>query len=495
MWGPGGVSCIIRFICHIPSGMMGARSLTNYNYSMGLGDIYDVIPHGKTFIQGMGVVGYAGVFTLAWNFVMFGASPFCRGSLLGLIGVVDLVLTIILTAGVAMQGQFLPGSYEACNGASDWNNGTDGRNFFVVANATDSFGIYGPDSICHNMMENWVFAIVVIMFYMISGIINISLGFLGEPGTIAEPYSFGQYDIDHFSWLFKPVRLLFKPVHMLYRFLRGSSYISFRYMSKYLARNKEANRPTAKQSQEGGNPYEKSASEPQSLRLPMELVIMITKDLHWTDLANLGRTSRYLRTLFFGADNPAQVARDLRHFACKDGGPLINCAVCSIQTCVGCRTNVSVPHSEAFRHLTGCQAACSKCFFKNHCYGQQRPAQPGYGWNDRTSSDDSSSAQFRPSWGGRLISSSSGYRLAGSSQNQTYDEVCHTCAQLSRREMEEVRDAHNLREIQRQARTPTACYSCRRMLAADGVRWWVDPQTGRECQWHGHPGWARAGAS
>jgi hypothetical protein len=59
MWGPGGVSCIIRFICHIPSGMMGARSLTNYNHGMGLGDIYDVIPHGKTFIQGMGVVGYA----------------------------------------------------------------------------------------------------------------------------------------------------------------------------------------------------------------------------------------------------------------------------------------------------------------------------------------------------------------------------------------------------------------------------------------------------
>src|SRR5689334_22280660 len=102
-----------------------------------------------------------GVFTIAWNFVMFGISPSCRGYLLGLIGVVDLVLAIILTAGVAMEGQFLPGSYAACDGASNWNNGTDGRNFFVVANATDSFDIYGPDSICQNMVENWVFAIVI----------------------------------------------------------------------------------------------------------------------------------------------------------------------------------------------------------------------------------------------------------------------------------------------------------------------------------------------
>jgi hypothetical protein len=292
-----------------------------------------------------------GVFTMAWNFVMFGASPFCRGSLLGLIGVVDLALAISLTAGVAMQGQFLPGSYAACNGASDWNNGTDGRNFFVVANATDSFGIRGPASICHNMMENWVLAIVVMcvayyilrkdradlltisIFYIISGIINTLLGFLDESGTIRPRHAFRQYGIDHFPWLIKPLRLFFKPVYTPFRFISGTLYISFRYVSKYLARNKDTNRPTSKKSHDG-TPYEKPALEPQSLQLPLELVIMITKDLHWTDLASITRTSKYLRTVLFGTDNPAQVAKDLRQFACRNGGALISCAICSIQTCL-----------------------------------------------------------------------------------------------------------------------------------------------------------------
>jgi hypothetical protein len=162
----------------------------------------------------------------------------------------------------------------------------------------------------------------------------------------------------------------------------------------------------------------------------------------------------------------------------------------------GCRASVSVPHSEAFRHLAGCRTACSKCFFLKHCYRRQRPAEPGVGWTDISASEENgySVLPFRPSWGGRLISSS-GYRLGRRSENQTYEEVCHACARLSGRGMEEVRDAHSLREIKRQARAPMACYSCRRMLAEDGIRWWVDPQTGRECRWHGHPGWLRGGSS
>lgn len=102
-----------------------------------------------------------GTATFAWNFFQFGASPFCRGNLLGLVGVVDLVLAALLIAGVAMAGMFLPDTYGPCNDASNWNNGTDGRNLFLIANATGNFGNDGPNGACQSVMLIWVMTIVV----------------------------------------------------------------------------------------------------------------------------------------------------------------------------------------------------------------------------------------------------------------------------------------------------------------------------------------------
>ena len=62
MWGPGGVACIISFICHVPAGMMGFHGLSLYNSARGLGDIYDAIPHGREFLQGLSLVSYT-----VWN--------------------------------------------------------------------------------------------------------------------------------------------------------------------------------------------------------------------------------------------------------------------------------------------------------------------------------------------------------------------------------------------------------------------------------------------
>ena len=73
-------------------------------------------------------------------------------------------LALILTVGTAMAGLFLPGTLSECNSASDWNNATDGRNFFVAANGTWHSGDSGtttPKSICKDTMTAWILAIVV----------------------------------------------------------------------------------------------------------------------------------------------------------------------------------------------------------------------------------------------------------------------------------------------------------------------------------------------
>lgn len=140
-----------------------------------------------------------------------------------------------------------------------------------------------------------------------------------------------QYDLDLFRWLSTPARLLFRPFYLLYRFTRGSIQLTIRYISKYLNRKKDMHHS---EKHDGSIPDVKPASEPHNLRLPMELVIMITKDLHHTDLMNLTLSSKYLQTAFFGTNNPSQVARDLRQFACAgDAASSANCPVCRIPTC------------------------------------------------------------------------------------------------------------------------------------------------------------------
>lgn len=55
--GLGIPSSIIRFICHIPTGMVGFNGNGIYNRATGLDDIYDAIPRGRVFLHGLELVG------------------------------------------------------------------------------------------------------------------------------------------------------------------------------------------------------------------------------------------------------------------------------------------------------------------------------------------------------------------------------------------------------------------------------------------------------
>ncbi|KAK4249329.1 hypothetical protein C7999DRAFT_12807 [Corynascus novoguineensis] len=489
MWGPGGVGCIIHFICHIPAGMM-VDALVIYTQVDALGDIYDVIPHGKTFKQGMQFLGYGGTVTFAWNFVMFGASPFCRGSLLGLVGVINLALATILFCGVSMTGQFLPHGYGPCNDARNWNNGSDGRNFFVEADINGSFGDERPgaDNICSRMVKNWIMGIVVLLFFLICAVIDIIIGFSAEPGSRTSFGSPPQYDIDG-VWhghLFKPIRILLVPFGRVFQIVRATLWISIRYIFKFWDHCKEESRHKIKQLCKDAPTKGSSNLENNDLRLPMELVLMIIQYLHHTDLVSLGLSSKYLRTAFFGSDEPAQVAKDLRRFSCKDEGPIKYCAVCSIPTCQGCRRPKRLPNSAMYTHLTRCRVVCSGCFFWNHCVNRNKQGavvKPDWERASRGGLLNRRGARL-----GAAMFESSGYNFG----DRLNEDVCHRCVRLTQRQTQEILDARYVREMQSLAKVPKICFQCRRALPKEGVRWWVDPLTHKECKVRTHPGWVKA---
>ncbi|GIJ86993.1 hypothetical protein Asppvi_005892 [Aspergillus pseudoviridinutans] len=248
MWGPGIASCIFRFICHIPTGMMGFDGIHIYEQAKSLGKIYDVIPQGWNFLRGLHIIGIAGVITFGWNIFQFCASPFCRGNLLGTVGLVDLILTFSLLVGLVMQHLFLPGTYGVCDGAADWKNGTDGResvNFFIVASRSSGFESYGGlNGICHTMVQNWVISIVVIILYLICGLVNVVIGF-GDERTLewllrvrendspASPrWLFSDYGFVNLA-LALPTAVIQAGIHT-----PRVGYFAFRYVCKILARTK-----------------------------------------------------------------------------------------------------------------------------------------------------------------------------------------------------------------------------------------------------------------
>ncbi|SPQ24447.1 da038d89-998d-401d-ba4c-a4be060dff2c [Thermothielavioides terrestris] len=438
MWGPGGLSCIIRFICHVPTGFAGINGLITYNNVRGLGDILN------------------GTATFAWNFFQFAVSPFLRGNLLAITGLVDLALAGLLVAGVVLERRFLPGTFSGCNGASNWNNATDGRNFFVVANGTDAFGSDGPNSICHNIVQIWVMAIVVIILYLLCGVFNILLGFGGVahsgPGSRT---AFGlppQYDIDLFGWMFGPLRCLLKPVVYVYKHLRASLYFACRYVSKYMSRKKKLTLRPTKHLRPPKNAKGESGNH-GGPRLPLELAIMIVRELHYADLVNLSRSSKALRAVFFGSRSPEQAMKDLRPFVCGGEISCARCAVCKIQICPGCEHRALIPLSGAFRHLRACRPACSRCFYKNHCVQRVTPADYA------RARGSSTRRQFDPSWVSELrryfqwarqrFRSSRNVETNSVGAYDVLDEaICQNCATLWRREMLAEVEAESLRELQ-----------------------------------------------
>jgi hypothetical protein len=56
--GAGVPSAVIRFACHIPLGILSFDGLWLYDAVNSL-DIFQVLPHGQTFLQGLRIIAIA----------------------------------------------------------------------------------------------------------------------------------------------------------------------------------------------------------------------------------------------------------------------------------------------------------------------------------------------------------------------------------------------------------------------------------------------------
>jgi hypothetical protein len=219
-------------------------------------------------------------------------------------------------------------------------------------------------------------------------------------------------------------------------------------------------------------------------RLPLEILIMIAENLHHVDLVNLSRSPTSLRRAFFGDEDPQGVTGMLKRYTCSEpaASPKTACAVCrglmcrvshspqhrvcalNGKTLQDCRApgTVQVPRPAAFRHLTRCLPACSKCFFQKYCVSK---------------------------WWSGLGAPLRDVERQGGTFPQGQAQVCRLCVALSPEDRAATLERAWTREVQRLERLRLACFVCNRALPETGMRWWIDAVAGEECLWEGHPGW------
>ncbi|KFA55706.1 hypothetical protein S40293_10921 [Stachybotrys chartarum IBT 40293] len=309
----GAWSSVVRFACHVPFGMMAFRGRAIYGTLRELAGtgIFDVITHGRAFLCGLSMYSTWGVFGFVWNFIMFIGCIACDSYLCVLLGLVDTMIAVSLAVSAAMQAQFMPTTYSACGGATDWRNGTDGRNFFLTANSTTFTGYGGPSALCFTIVENWAITVAITR---------------SRPGQ-RRPGVMG-----YMSWLFLWALFILAQLLPVSRFC-------FRYTCKVLQRARNQKHGKGNQRKEKPPPPKRCAEERGSDAnelpgKPFEPPDAMLKQLHFVELVDTSQSSKALRMRVFGQEDVpgSEQLDDLRQVTCHNKDKS-SCEMCGIQIC------------------------------------------------------------------------------------------------------------------------------------------------------------------
>lgn len=109
-----------------------------------------------------------------WNMAMLIPASRLQGLALGIIASVDLILVLVLIAGILIQAFNLPLTYPACD------DDLPGHGHLTTGGGSRT-SIFDETSRqhCRAMVRNWAFCITVAVLYLLCALINLRLGFKG----------------------------------------------------------------------------------------------------------------------------------------------------------------------------------------------------------------------------------------------------------------------------------------------------------------------------
>ncbi|OCK78590.1 hypothetical protein K432DRAFT_383752 [Lepidopterella palustris CBS 459.81] len=474
-YGPGIISGVIRFLCHVPLGYYCVEAMGDWKLVKNHAGILLGPPLSHKIQIGELFAGPLGVFAFAWNFVMWLPTALSPGPLLLYIGIVDAFIVAALIVATSIETSYIGKTTHQC--AQVPPNGTADQKliFFERARVINMTNPNYGEHLCHEFMTKFYIGIAMIIMYGISAFSNIAIGafsWLDEPldyygrRTTSDRSSLKTMFTFPITWLWTILAGIFLFLFScLPKWMQRPILFSGRYSGKWGHHKKSSAEVKLRQIPSHlprGLFNKKGTDRALANALLYEVVLLIAPKVHYVDLVNLSMVSRRVRATMFPPVEENGQDRPLRLYSCY-GDKKSKCWTCGIQICSECSATRRCRTTAVPFHMQLCQAQCSKCFYSAihtsyrscHCHDGRLP------------------------------------RFRGDHSLYSDRSLCRDCNKLSDADLLALKEKHDRQTYTNLTRQPLACAECTEALPRTGPLWWVCSKCLVECRSHHHPGWGR----
>ena len=222
-----------------------------------------------------------------------------------------------------------------------------------------------------------------------------------------------------------------------------------------------------------------------------DMLIMVAKDLHYTDIASLSSVSKSVRESVLPSNDVSSRLGIFRRYTCGPGEKN-TCWGCTNQICDGCEEYSFMPHAPALHHLENCVPYCASCYHTHIVRNSRNSRSRAKGNPACVCVKLGSNWHQRAFWG--FLNSHAYYTEMRLSQ--TTRRLCRICSQVDNEELAMRKAESAVRLLKKGLKSDggkwktCAVLGCGRSLGS-GPRYWVckDCLCGRECKSTIHPAW------
>jgi hypothetical protein len=260
------------------------------------------------------------------------------------------------------------------------------------------------------------------------------------------------------------------------------------FMLSELTSSLTKNKATAEPYQNSGG----TGSDLSQFLAVYDMLIMVARHLHYTDLISLSSVSKSVRESVLPSNDVSHRIKMFRLYACEPNGKT-TCWSCTNQICDDCQEDFPLRQAIIFHHVDNCVPYCASCY---HMYIVRHPRL----LRNKTKGDPPCNhAPKQPNQGRKLFRNflnRRAYYTEPLDSYRTVRQVCHTCSRLAEEEIFVRKGKSAVGMIKRGLKSNgdkwemCANLGCGQSLGT-GPRYWICKLSGcnKECRSTIHQAW------
>ncbi|OCL05466.1 hypothetical protein AOQ84DRAFT_355945 [Glonium stellatum] len=489
--GAGAPSVLLRFAIFVPLAIYWADATAHWDL-ISHHAVLQQPPFSPDIARGEKIAAKWVSIIFYWNFALWIPNCMFPNALVFMVGLVDSVFTVMMAIAAHLQTGYSPHSYSDCRHgtAETWQVPQGTPSFFHVAgqlNATKA----SAEKMCLDYVEEWKYGIAMVVLYSFIAGCNIilSAALMASAfydGSYRQHRTVRQWCIDTATGTLKIITTIFCCFALLPVCLFNCLPMCIKSRARFIARcvaktsrRMPSPREIKLQRMRPKNPkphyegrYEGKGTAFTDF-LCYDVLVLISRDLHYVDLVNLSLASKSVREVVFPRADFATRSEHFKMYSC-DELTKTQCWVCTVQVCTSCQITRPIRETHTLYHLNHCKLYCSSCYFQHVC-------------RLSTTAQSSMKCHCSPTALGPWAAIWRTPRRRITLQHH-YPPVCRLCNMRDDATLTALREARSRAEMRDLTRQPD-CARCELVLPVKGPRWWVCTRCSKECGSHMHPPW------